>query len=78
MLQELGSTICLLGASAGPLLQERFYAGGEAAVVALAAITQTTCNNATAKQAAVDASWNAQSTWLGHAEDTWNVTNTMT
>lgn len=67
--QELGRTICMLGASAAPLLEERFYAGGDAAVLALAALTQTVCSEASVKQAAVDAFWNSTSVW--------NVTNTM-
>lgn len=67
--QELGRTICMLGASAAPLLEERFYAGGDAAVLALAAITQTTCSDGSAKQAAVQAFWNSTSVW--------NATNAM-
>lgn len=59
----------MLGASAAPLLEERFYAGGDAAVLALAALTQTVCSDASVKQAAVDAFWNSTSVW--------NVTNTM-
>lgn len=61
-LQELGNKLCTMKASAGPLLEQLVLAGGDAAAIALAAITQTTCGDS-GKQAAVDAFWNSTALW---------------